>query len=140
MTTSIPKTQQASLLTVVGGELSFKTDHPVTQPSELLPGQCLVKIEYSGVCHSDLSIKHNHYSLKGKRDLIGGHEGVGVIVAIAEGTTRNNVKVGDRVGITFMAEACLDCEMCRKGHEARKRQRSQKECALLTRRSKNANR
>jgi len=114
----IPKVQRASLLTEGGGELSLKTNHPVTQPSELKPGQCLVKLAYSGVCHSDLSIRHNHYAVPCKANLVGGHEGIGTVVAISEGTSRTSVKVGDRVGITFMQESCLECEMCMKGHEA----------------------
>ncbi len=115
----IPEVQRASFLAAAGKDLSFKTDHPVTQPSELKPGQCLVKLAYSGVCHSDLSIRHDHYAVQCKPELVGGHEGIGSVVAIGEGTTRTSVKVGDRVGITFMAESCLECEMCMKGHEAR---------------------
>jgi len=114
----IPKAQRASFLAAAGKDLSFKTDHPVTQPSELKPGQCLVKLAYSGVCHSDLSIRHDHYAVQCKPELVGGHEGIGSVVAIGEGTTRTSVKVGDRVGITFMGESCLECEMCMKGHEA----------------------
>ncbi|KAG6824627.1 hypothetical protein H0H93_001812 [Arthromyces matolae] len=49
--------------------------------------------------------------------LIGGHEGVGTIVAIAEHTSGSPVKVGDRVGIKWLADSCLNCESCRKGLE-----------------------
>ena len=115
----IPLVQRAALLAEAAGDLSLKTDYPVSQPSQLLPGQCLVNIKYSGVCHSDLSIRHDHYAFKCKPNLVGGHEGIGNIVAIAEGS-RTTLKVGDRVGISFMAQSCLDCEMCRKGHDARK--------------------
>lgn len=36
-----------------GGEVTIQ-DYKVVQPSELQPGQALVKLEYSGVCHTDL--------------------------------------------------------------------------------------
>lgn len=49
--------------------------------------------------------------------LIGGHEGLGVIVAIAENTPYSPVKLGDRVGIKWLADSCLQCESCRKGWE-----------------------
>ena len=66
------------------------------------------------------------------KDLIGGHEGVGIVVAIGEGTSQEvplrkegfdesgDIKVGMRVGIRFFAKTCLKCESCRKGFEARK--------------------
>ncbi|KLO12166.1 mannitol-1-phosphate dehydrogenase MPDH1 [Schizopora paradoxa] len=118
MSYRIPQVQRAAFLTCAGGDLTIKSDHPVIQPSELLPGQCLVKLSHSGVCHSDLSIRHDHYAIQCKSNLVGGHEGIGTVVAIGNGTTKTSVKVGDRVGITFMGESCLECEMCMKGHEA----------------------
>ena len=52
--TSIPKTQRVCILPSAGSDVSLRDDHPVVQPEELLPGQCLVKLTHSGVCHSDL--------------------------------------------------------------------------------------
>jgi len=49
---------------------------------------------------------------------IGGHEGIGHIVAIAEHTVNSPVKIGDRVGIKWIANVCLKCEMCRTGNES----------------------
>lgn len=66
------------------------------------------------------------------KDLVGGHEGIGIVVAIGGETGKEEplirgimdesgeVKVGMRVGIRFFAKTCLKCEMCRKGFEARK--------------------
>ena len=45
--------------------------------------------------------------------LIGGHEGVGDIVAIGEHTQDSPVKIGDRVGIKWLAYSCLQCEFVR---------------------------
>ena len=46
-----------------------------------------------------------------------GVQGVGRIVAIGAHTQDSPVKVGDRVGIKWLAYSCLDCEPCRKGLE-----------------------
>lgn len=44
-------------------------------------------------------------------------EGAGVVVKLGPNADQY-VKVGDRVGIKWIADACLKCEMCRLGHEA----------------------
>ncbi|KAG6887572.1 hypothetical protein C0992_011770 [Termitomyces sp. T32_za158] len=118
MDLSIPKTAKAAVLTDRGGKYIFKEDYPVKQPSELLPGECLVKIEYSGVCHSDLHVKLGDWQKKSILPLIGGHEAVGRVVAIGEHSDAGTVKIGDRVGLKWFADVCMKCEMCRKGYEA----------------------
>lgn len=40
---------QAAVLTEIGKPLVLDSKWPVKQPSELLPGQCLVKIEFTGL-------------------------------------------------------------------------------------------
>jgi D-arabinose 1-dehydrogenase-like Zn-dependent alcohol dehydrogenase len=77
----------------------------------------LVKLSHTGVCHTDLHAKQGDWPIKPNNPLIGGHEGVGEIVAIGENTANSPVKVGDRVGIKWLANSCLDCEFCRKGSE-----------------------
>jgi propanol-preferring alcohol dehydrogenase len=49
---------------------------------------------------------------------VGGHEGVGKIVKMGPGTDSAAVKVGDRVGIKWMAGICESCEACRAGMDA----------------------
>jgi propanol-preferring alcohol dehydrogenase len=71
----------------------------------------------TGVCHTDLHVKKDDWPLHGITPLIGGHEGVGDVVAIGEYTQDSPVKVGDRVGIKWLAYSCLQCEQCRKGRE-----------------------
>ncbi|EIW68394.1 hypothetical protein TREMEDRAFT_57311 [Tremella mesenterica DSM 1558] len=114
---SIPKVQTAAIVPELGGDLTIKTDHPVPTIDSLKPGECLVKISHTGVCHTDLHAKMGDWPVKPMVPLIGGHEGVGEIVGIAPGTANSPVKVGDRVGIKWMADSCLDCEFCRKGLE-----------------------
>jgi len=47
--TSIPLVARAAVLEELGKPLVFHSDWPVKKPSELLPGQCLVKIDYTGL-------------------------------------------------------------------------------------------
>ncbi|KAG6905422.1 hypothetical protein DXG01_002808 [Tephrocybe rancida] len=118
---SIPKTAKAAVLASFNTKYTIVSNHPVPQPSELQPGQCLIKLEYSGVCHSDLHIMKEDWENKAVLPLIGGHEGVGRVVAIGEHSEEGMgvVKVGDRVGLKWIADACLKCEMCRTGYESR---------------------
>ena len=117
---TIPTVQRAFVQPALGVPPKLKTDHPVVAPSSLLPGQCLVNLTHSGVCHSDYAIKEGWFAKEtpNKPDLIGGHEGVGTVVAIAEHTKNSPVQVGDRVGITFLADSCRNCEQCLKGEES----------------------
>ena len=92
-----------------------KDDRPVKQPEELVPGECLVKMLCSGVCHTDLHARKCDWPLARKLPLIGGHEGVGNIVAIGAHSINSPVKIGDRVGVKWLADSCLQCEQCRRG-------------------------
>ena len=103
---TIPRTAKAAVLSDVKGAYIIKDDHPVKQPSELKPGECLIKLEYSGVCHSDLHVKKGDWSRPPILPLVGGHEGVGRIVAIGENSRAGPVKIGDRVGIKWIGEVC----------------------------------
>jgi D-arabinose 1-dehydrogenase-like Zn-dependent alcohol dehydrogenase len=69
---------------------------------------------HSGVCHSDLGVMT--CSWKGlpfptPEGQVGGHEGVGNIVKLGAGSEAQGVKVGDRVGIKWMAGICGNCRM-----------------------------
>jgi hypothetical protein len=52
MTTEIPRTQTAAVVTSKDEEIQIKQDQPVTQADDLAPGECLVKMEATGVCHT----------------------------------------------------------------------------------------
>ncbi|KAH9922457.1 chaperonin 10-like protein [Fomitopsis serialis] len=114
LTVQIPKTQKAAIVESADAPLKIVNDHPVRQPKDLAPGECLVQLECSGVCHTDLHARKGDWPLKAKLPLIGG---VGTVVAIGEHTQGSPVKLGDRVGIKWLAYSCLDCELCRKGLE-----------------------
>jgi propanol-preferring alcohol dehydrogenase len=82
---------------------------------EVGPGQILVKIEASGVCHTDLHAADGDWPVKPIPPFIPGHEGVGSVVALGAGVTA--VKVGDRVGVPWLHTACGHCRHCLGGWE-----------------------
>jgi propanol-preferring alcohol dehydrogenase len=79
------------------------------------PGQVLVKIEASGLCHTDIHAAHGDWPVKPTLPLIPGHEGVGRIVEVGDGVT--DLAVGDRVALPWLAQACGHCRYCIAGTE-----------------------
>jgi propanol-preferring alcohol dehydrogenase len=113
----IPKTQTAVVFEENNAPLQVRKDWPVTQPEDLKPGEVLVRLAYSGVCHTDLHVWLGDWPLANKLPLVGGHEGAGYVAAIAE-HTQTRLQIGDAVGVKWLANSCLGCEDCRKGHES----------------------
>ncbi|KAG8710022.1 alcohol dehydrogenase [Ceratobasidium sp. 423] len=107
---TVPKTQKAAVFEEWGKPVSF-VERPVVQESELKPGQVLVKIMYSGVCHTDLHTARADWPIMPPAPLVGGHEGTGFIVAIGPGT-QSPVKIGQAVGVKWIGSSCLSCEAC----------------------------
>ncbi|PPQ99172.1 hypothetical protein CVT24_009263 [Panaeolus cyanescens] len=98
----IPKTQTAAVIQEFRRPYVLSSEHPVKQASELAPNQCLVKIEYAGVCHSDLHIRNADWAVvQPKPPFVGGHEGVGTVVAIGAHSS-DHVQLGDRVGLKWI--------------------------------------
>ncbi len=79
------------------------------------PGQILVKMQASGVCHTDLHAVEGDWPVKPSPPFIPGHEGVGLITAVGEGV--KHVKEGDRVGVPWLYSACGHCTHCLGGWE-----------------------
>ncbi len=77
------------------------------EPVALEPGYVRVRVDASGVCHSDLSVVKGGVPMP--PPLILGHEGAGTVVEVSEGVTR--VKPGDRIVASF-APACGNCWYC----------------------------
>ncbi len=75
------------------------------------PGEVLVRMAASGVCHSDVwAIEHGNWGAPWPMLL--GHEGAGVVDAIGEGV--GSVTPGDRVVLTW-AVPCGRCRLCLRG-------------------------
>ncbi|MBW9121601.1 alcohol dehydrogenase AdhP [Microbacterium trichothecenolyticum] len=87
-------------------------DVPVPTPG---PGQALVKVLTTGVCHTDLHAARGDWPVAPKADLIPGHEGYGRVVALGDGVS--SLAIGDLVGNAWLWSACGVCEFCRTGWE-----------------------
>jgi propanol-preferring alcohol dehydrogenase len=48
---------------------------------------------------------------------IGGHEGVGIVQKLGPGCETSSVKLGDRVGIKWVAAYCGKCAPCKAGFD-----------------------
>src|ERR1700693_2618111 len=106
-----PKTMQAAVVEEFGKPLVVR-EVPVPTPG---PGQALVEIIATGVCHTDLHAAEGDWPVKPTLPFIPGHEGAGIVVALGAGVT--HLKVGDRVGIAWLHSACGHCEFCLSGWE-----------------------
>ncbi len=82
---------------------------------EVSPGKIVVKVEASGVCHTDLHAVQGDWPVKPEPPFIPGHEGVGVVAEVGAGVTA--VKEGDRVGMPWLHSACGHCRHCVGGWE-----------------------
>ncbi|RSV43942.1 alcohol dehydrogenase AdhP [Sphingomonas sp. ABOLE] len=105
------KTMKAAVVREFGKPLVIE-EVPVPQVG---PGQILVKIAASGVCHTDLHAAEGDWPVKPKPPFIPGHEGVGHVAAVGAGVT--HVKEGDRVGVPWLYTACGHCMHCLGGWE-----------------------
>ncbi|WP_017791714.1 alcohol dehydrogenase AdhP [Leucobacter salsicius] len=104
-------TMRAAVVNAFGTPVDV-TDYAVPTPG---PGQALVRVLTTGVCHTDLHAVEGDWPVKPAPPFIPGHEGVGIVEAVGEGVT--NVAVGDTVGNAWLWSACGHCEHCRTGWE-----------------------
>jgi len=79
---------------------------------ELGPDQVDIKVEYCGICHSDLSMLNNDWGMS-QYPLVPGHEVVGRVVAAGEFV--RGIKVGDQVGLGWYSGSCMHCDHCLDG-------------------------
>lgn len=112
----IPTTQTAIVFSQHGEPHTVRSDWMVVQPDDLKPGQVLIRLAYTGVCGSDIHAWKGDWPRETKLPLVGGHEGTGRVAAIGKGTM-TSLKIGDPVGIKWLAHACLTCKDCRRGLE-----------------------
>jgi alcohol dehydrogenase, propanol-preferring len=81
------------------------------------PGQILLKLEASGICHTDVHVWLGHAKPRASPSpFVLGHEGVGRVVAIGSGVA--GWKLGDRAGIGWINSTCGICDECGSGHES----------------------
>jgi alcohol dehydrogenase, propanol-preferring len=79
------------------------------------PGEIVVQVETSGLCHTDIHAAHGDWPVKPTPPFVPGHEGIGIVESVGEGVTE--VAVGDRVAMPWLGYACGTCEYCVSGWE-----------------------
>ena len=105
------KTMKAAVVRSFGKPLAIE-EVPIPDPR---PGEVLVKVLASGVCHTDIDAADGDWPVKPTPPFIPGHEGAGVVAAVGPGVKR--LKEGDKVGIAWLHDACGWCEYCITGWE-----------------------
>src|SRR6266436_3540716 len=106
----VPEKMQAMLLETAKQPLCLR-EVPVPRPK---PDQILIRVQACGVCRTDLHIVDGELT-EPKLPLIPGHEIVGRVARVGEKV--DNFRVGDRVGVAWLASACGYCRYCKKGQE-----------------------
>ena len=76
------------------------------------PGEVLVRIAATGICHSDLAVLDGQAPQIGRFPIVLGHEGAGVIERVGEGVS--SVRPGDHVVLAPVPQ-CGRCEECLSG-------------------------
>ena len=83
-------------------------------PPRPQPGEVLVEVHACGVCRTDLHVVDGELPHP-RLPLVPGHEIVGDIAAL--GADVHDLRVGERVGIAWLASACGRCRYCMRGQE-----------------------
>src|ERR1700686_1948224 len=102
---------RAAVVTDFHSPLQVK-DLPIPEPGD---GEVLVRVETSGLCHTDIHAAHGDWPVKPTPPFIPGHEGVGIVEKVGAGVS--TPKVGDRVAMPWLGSACGVCDYCVDGWE-----------------------
>jgi len=91
-------------------------------------GEVLIRITACGVCHTELDEIEGR--MKPKLPVVLGHQTIGIIEGVRslqtsnmvngarrQETSQSAIKVGQRVGVAWIASACGHCEHCLAGNE-----------------------
>jgi uncharacterized zinc-type alcohol dehydrogenase-like protein len=81
---------------------------------DLEPNDVKIRIDYCGVCHSDIHTVRNDWG-GSQYPVIPGHEIIGTVEAI--GGEVSGFKVGQTVGVGCMVDSCRKCPSCREDLE-----------------------
>ncbi|KAJ5782366.1 hypothetical protein N7457_004140 [Penicillium paradoxum] len=112
MAAEIPAKQKALIFDQPGTVSTKLVEIDVPEPGA---GEVLINLTHSGVCHSDLGVMTNTWRMlpyPTQPGQVGGHEGVGTVVKFGPGAENSNLKIGDRVGVKWIASACGHCQPC----------------------------
>jgi uncharacterized zinc-type alcohol dehydrogenase-like protein len=78
------------------------------------PTDVRIRVEYCGVCHSDLHFVRGEWGAI-QYPQVPGHEIVGRVVAVGDAVTAH--QVGDAVGVGCLVDSCRECASCGDGLE-----------------------
>ncbi len=107
----VPKSMRAAILDEIGGPLTVR-EIPTPRPG---PGQVLVRVGASGLCHSDVHMRQGAFpGLPKALPWVMGHENAGTVADVGPGV--NGVEVGERV-VVFGGWGCGVCRLCLAGSE-----------------------
>lgn len=81
---------------------------------EVGPKDVKIKIEYCGVCHSDIHFAHDDWGMT-QYPVVPGHEIIGRVTAAGAEVT--NFKEGDLVGVGCLVDSCGECSSCKDEQE-----------------------
>jgi propanol-preferring alcohol dehydrogenase len=119
MTTQVLEQEATTAVATMTAAVVHDFERPlvVEQVPKPVPGggQVLVRIEASGLCHTDIHAAHGDWPVKPAPPFTPGHEGVGIVEALGPGVTE--VAVGDRVAVPWLGYACGTCDHCVGGWE-----------------------
>lgn len=107
----LPATTTAAVVRAFDAPLELQ-ERPVPVPG---PGEVLVRIEASGLCHTDIHAARGEWPVKPTPPFVPGHEGVGVVVRTGPGADTH--PVGTRVALPWLGHACGACGYCTSGWE-----------------------
>jgi alcohol dehydrogenase, propanol-preferring len=102
---------RAAVVSAFGQPLVIE-DRPVPEPG---PGQVVVRMEASGLCHTDIHAANGDWPVTPTVPFVPGHEGVGLVTALGDGVT--SLKTGQRVAVPWLGYACGTCRYCLTGWE-----------------------
>ena len=107
----VPTTMRAAVVHELGQPLAVE-EVPTPVPG---PGEILVRVEASGLCHTDIHAAHGDWPVKPSPPFIPGHEGIGIVEQVGPGVTE--IALGDRVAMPWLGYACGTCDYCVSGWE-----------------------
>jgi propanol-preferring alcohol dehydrogenase len=105
------KMMKAAVVRQFGKPLTIE-EVPIPTPG---PGEILIKIVATGICHTDLHAADGDWPVKPSPPFIPGHEGAGIVAAVGAGVKL--FREGDTAGIAWLHDACGHCEHCITGWE-----------------------
>ncbi|MFE2064313.1 zinc-dependent alcohol dehydrogenase [Streptomyces sp. NPDC059467] len=100
---------KAAVVTDFGKPLEIQ-DLTVPVPGS---GEVLVRMEASGICHTDIHAAHGDWPVKPRPPFIPGHEGVGLVQSAGPGVSQD--LIGKRVAIPWLGKSCGNCRYCVSG-------------------------